>query len=376
MARRVAAVVATERVGRRCLLWLFAACCPLPASAGEKAATSVLVYADTDHVTVWKPLASAAAEFGQTTLRTTLTTDFISAASVDLVSAASPRGYTERRNEAQLGGGYDFGDGTRLDVDGAASREPDFRSQSVSASGSVDWRGRRITTVGSLGLATAATGRAGDDTAWRDRSSRDANLQASIILTQETVLDAIYSLQQLHGYQASLYRYVRLFRGDSPQHETAVTENVPDQRYRHAATVRMRQRWRPDLFGMCDYRWYADTWGMVAHTASVRATWTLPYAAWTVTAEARGHRQSGATFYQGHYATLPEAPLYRTADKELGPLWTLLGGLHLEWSRMLTRTTTLRVDAGADVLHLRYLDHPYLQSRTALLTTVGIVVEK
>ena len=352
-----------------CLAWLSFT---KPAGAADQAGSSVLVYVDSDNATVWKPLGSTEMTWGPATVRAQWSTDFISAASVDLVSAASPKGFSERRHQADLGASWDLGDGASLGLVTTVSREPDFRSQSLTLAGSRGWWDRRLTTAVSIGLATAATGRVLDDTAWRDRTSQDGQLLVSLVLSPVTVVDTLYNVARLDGFQASPYRYVRLFRDAAALHETAIVENTPTERWRHAWTGRLRHRLRVDLFGQTDYRLYVDSWGMVAHTASARAVWTLPAEAWTVTLEGRGHRQSGVAFYQGRYQTLPLAPVWRTADKELGPMWTALGGVHLEWSRRLFNLSVVRVGAGADLLHMRYADHPYLRERTAVLTTVGI----
>lgn len=359
------------------LLWLAAnVAVPGAASAADRAASSVLLYSDDDHNTVVKPLGQAGASFGAASLRAQWSTDFITAASVDLVSAASPGGFSERRHEVELGGGWDFGDGTRVDVDAVGSREPDFRSQSLRLSAATDWWQRRLTTALGFGAATAATGRVFDGAAWRDRTSADLQASASWVVSPVAALDVAYDVQQLDGYQASQYRYVRLYRGAATWHETAVGERVPDERVRQSWTARWRQRIAPSVFGLGEYRLYADSWGLVGHTASARASWTPPCDAWTITAEARGHLQGGAAFYQRRYAIDSGAPALRTADKELGPMWSALGGLHVEWTVPWRRADTVRIGAGADVLHLRYLDHPFIQSRTALLATVGVVWER
>jgi hypothetical protein len=377
MARQAVAVAVTRRHWGHILLIVLAILACAPASfATERAGSAVLMYRDSDHVTVWKPVGTVSSDQGQLSAHARWSTDFISAASVDLVTAASPGGYTEQRHESELGGGWAFGEGRRLDLSATVSRERDFRSDAIGLSGNWEWFDRRLTAVAGVGLAAAATGRAGDAQLWRDRTSRDAHVQASLVLTPHSVLDLVWTIQQLQGYQASLYRYVRLFQGDSPLHQTAVTEQVPGERVRHAGLLRLRQRLGQAWFAQLDYRLYGDTWGMVAHTAATRALWTLPGDAWTLSAEGRAHSQTGASFYRGVYQTLPEAPQWRTADKELGPMWTASGGLHLEWTARPTPAQAVRVGIGGDVMHMRYLDHPYLRERTALLATIDLSWER
>jgi len=376
-ARQAVAVAATSASVGRILLALLAVWAYVaPARAAERAGSAVLLYRDNDHVTVWKPVASVSTDQGALSARARWSTDFVTAASVDLVTAASPRGFSEQRHESELGGSWSLGEGRRLDLTGTVSREPDFRSDALNLAGTWEWLDRRVVATAGLGVAQAATGRKGDDTAWRDRTSRDGHVQLSLVASANSVVDVVWTLQDLQGYQASLYRYVRLYRPGEAQHLTAVTEQVPDERWRHALLLRLRQRVGKAWFAHGDYRLYSDSWGMTAHTVSARAIYTLPGGAWTLRGEGRGHSQSGTSFYHSHYQTLNELPQWRTADKELGPMWTAAGGLHLEWTAHPTASQTMRVGLGADVLHMRLLDHPYLRERTALLATVDLSWER
>ena len=81
----------------------------------------------------------------------------------------------------------------------------------------------------------------------------------------------------------------------------------------------------------------------------------------------REHAQTGVSFYRRRYDSLPEAPALRTAEKEFGPMWSVLGSLHLDWTPQVSWAERFRVGLGADVLHLRYLDHPLIQQRTAVI---------
>lgn len=361
----------------RILLALLAVlACVQPAGAAERAGSAVLMYRDNDHVTVWKPVASVSTDQGALSAHARWSTDFVTAASVDLVTAASPRGYSEQRHESELGAGWTLGEGRRVDVSGTVSREPDFHSDALNLAAVWEWLDRRLVTTAGVGLAQAATGRTGDDNAWRDRTSRDGHLQLSLVASPNSVVDVVWTLQDLQGYQANLYRYVRLYRPGEAQHLTAVAEQVPDERWRHAMLLRLRQRVGKAWFAQGDYRFYTDTWGMTAHTVSARAIWTLPGGTWTLRGEGRGHSQTGASFYRSQYQTVADVPQWRTADKELGPMWTAAGGLHLEWTGHPTPSQTVRVGLGADVLHMRLLDHPYLRERTALLATVDLSWER
>lgn len=95
----------------------------------------------------------------------------------------------------------------------------------------------------------------------------------------------------------------------------------------------------------------------------------------TFTAVGRAYRQTAAVFYRRRYDTYPSEPALRTADKELGPIWTGLGGLRAEWAPRLGRIATLRLGIGGDVLYMRYLDYALLSSRTAGMMSLDATVE-
>jgi hypothetical protein len=347
---------------------------PPVARADDHVTGSVLYYHDSDKVTVVSPRLAASVDVGQATIGVQSSVDVISAASVDLVSAASPRGFTEQRVEVDGSAAYHFGEGRDAEVFGGVSREPDFVNTSVGVRGTYDVLDRRATLGAGYAFGHASIGRT-DDTAFsRTRVQHQGELSLSPILSRTTVLDLVYELAVLDGFQANPYRFVRLYAPGAAHHATAVPERVPEERARHAAVVRVRHRIAQPLFGQLEYRFYADSWGLVAQTLAARATVSLFHDAVHVAFEGRGYTQGEASFYRRRYETFPDAPDLRTADKELGRMVTLLGGGHVEWGRRLGRLDALRLGAGLDALHMRYLDYALLSSRTALLFSADATV--
>jgi hypothetical protein len=114
---------------------------------------------------------------------------------------------------------------------------------------------------------------------------------------------------------------------------------------------------------------------MIGHTAKLRTTLGWAGDAWTLSLEGRGHVQTAVSFYRQRYETFPRVPELRTAEKDLGLLWSVLGGAHLQWSTPLSKGSTLRLGAGGDVYHLRYLDYAFLRARTALIGTFDTTLE-
>lgn len=343
----------------------------LRARAKDRTDGAVMVYSDTDHVTVVAPSLSGSMDLGDTTTLTAhAASDFITAASVDLVTAASPGGFSETRTEGGAGAKLTLGDGRFLDGSYTLSHEPDFETHTFTASGTRDLFDRRATVTLDYSYSYSAVGRAHDSSFLRTRGMHQADLSWSYVLSPAAVGDLSYGFTLVDGYQANPYRFVRLYLPGADSHETAVPETTPDLRLRHAVTARLRTRLAPELFALVDYRLYADSWGMLAHTVRARLSLSTRDEAWTFALEGRGYLQNGADFYRARYDTFPDAPVYRTAEKELGPMWTALAGAHLEWTPAQARWDELHVGAGVDVLYMRYLDYLFLTSRTATVASV------
>lgn len=336
----------------------------------------VTVYADDDRVTVVSPAASAGARVGPADVTVRATFDFISAASVDLVTSASPTGFEERRSEVAAGAELELGPGRTVSAGYDLSHEPDFTTHQLTLGGSIDLLERHATLALDYSLGLSSIGRVDDAVFARDRQTHAAGVTWSHVLCAEAALDLGYGLGVVRGYQANPYRYVRLFAPGEATARTALPEETPEDRVRHTATARLRARLVGDLFGTAEYRYYADTWGMQAHTATLRGALRWGEDRFTLTAEARGHAQSGASFQRERYESFPAAPRYRTADKMLGAMWTALGGLHLEWSPPVSFLPGLRFDGGADVLYLRYLDFAPQDARTALVLLIGAALDR
>jgi len=99
----------------RCALLALGLARPAQAAEGE-VSTALLVYSDDDHVTVISPRLGGRAELGALTLDARYTVDAVSAASVDLVTAASPAGFSELRHQASGAAEHALGAGARVRV--------------------------------------------------------------------------------------------------------------------------------------------------------------------------------------------------------------------------------------------------------------------
>lgn len=317
-------------------------------------------------MTVVSPTARGGLGLGPVDVNATAGVDVVSAASVDIVSAASPRGFRETRAHGAVDARWAPIAGTGLTAGYAFSSEPDFLTHGLTVGATRDVFDRTVTLGLSYSFSTSRIGRVGDPGFAAFRQTHQVEASWSHVLSPTVVLDVAYGLTLVDGYQASPYRFVRLYFPGALLQGTAVAERTPGFRARSSGTLRVRARLAPDVFSAAEYTFYADSWGMLAHTLSARASFTFA-SAWTLVGEARGHTQTGVAFYRRRYETLPEAPSLRTAEKEFGPMWSVLGSLHLDWTPQVSWAERFRVGLGADFLHLRYLDHPLIERRNAVI---------
>ena len=371
------AVAATEPRGwaRSCAALALGATVAVAAEsrASDGVDAAFLYYADSDHVTVASPHLSGSLTVGRIGATVATTVDVISAASTDIVTAASSDGFEEIRAEGSAAVSYELREGRSLSAHAGTSHAPDYTSYSAGAGAQWDVFGRAAAV--SLGY-TFAHGEAGrvDDTSFsRTKAQHQIDLGLSPILSPRLVADFSYGLTVVDGYQANPYRFVRLYARGAASHATAVREWVPLERVRHAAAARLRFRLARPVYGLVEHQGYFDTWGMWA--TALRARATLALGPWTLGLDGRLYRQTGAAFYRRRYAVDAPVPVFRTADKELGPMWTARFGPRVDWTTRLPHVEALRVGVGGDVYHMRYLDFAYLDQRTAWLASVDAALE-
>ncbi len=340
-----------------------------------------MYYADDDAVTVVSPALGARYQSEGVRASAQLAVDMVTAASVDLVSAASPRGYEETRKEATLGAGLEAARGVWFDASHAVSVEPDSVTRTFGISHAHDVLDRRVTLSLDYGLGLTRFGRAGEPSLDRSRTQHGVTGGASMVLRPTLVLDTVFGVEFVSGAQENPYRFVRLYRGEAMRHATAVPEAVPGERRRQTATLRLRARPFASTFGQAAYRLYTDTWGLTGHTALVRLARGFFTDRLVLTAELRGHHQGAASFHRARYLVAVESdgplevPRYRTADKELGGLHTLRAGAHAEISLPVRAAEAFRLGFGFDLLHIRYRDFEPLDARTARIYTVDLTYE-
>jgi hypothetical protein len=344
-------------------------------------------YSDSDHVAVLTPAIAGAArdESAGWSARGQYLVDAVSAASVDIVSTASPH-WTELRHAGFAEGTFKRGP-AGVSGTGSFSTEPDYLSWGAGGSASLDLDQRNFVLLAGYGYGHDTIGRSGTPfSVFSHTLIRHAlNGSVTIVVNPTTVAvvggDAIFE----RGDQSKPYRYVPLFAPDVaasvPQAAPVSVvnglrlperplEQLPLARDRYALWGRYLQRFRAATLRL-EERLYTDTWNLRASTTDARVLIDRGER-WQWRSHLRFHVQSPVSFWNRAY-TLTDAgvPALRTGDRELGPLWSATGGAGLRWHRGKPSPDGYTVGADVDLTWTSFLDDLYIGHRIAGLLTVS-----
>jgi hypothetical protein len=247
--------------------------------------------------------------------------DMISSASIDVKLSASP--YHEVRKQENVGADYQQGK-TTYSVGYIHSREPDYIADTTFYSVSQDMFGD-LTTV-TMGYKRAwdnvyrdikdPQGQIINDPTFHQQADhRGYSLSLSQILTRNTILGLNYELLTDEGYLANPYRQIRYLSPGTANGFTLANQVYPNTRTSNAASVQLKYYlpYRAALTGL--YRYYTDTWGIVAHT--LEFDYTHPaWKHWIFDGSLRFYKQTHADFYSDLF---PRADYqnYMARDREL-----------------------------------------------------------
>ncbi len=381
---------------------------PLEDTSTKHAALEFAGYNDSDHVSVVTPSMTAGIDnVSGASLNASYLVDIVSAASADIVSTASRR-WEEIRQAGSLAGQYkphDFGVG----VGASVSREPDYLSYGVYATVVKDFDEKNWTLNFGYGFSHDTAGRCGGEGGLgtssctpfsvfsRDLQRGSFNGGISWVVDRASLASVTADLIVENGDQSKVYRYVPMFspsvaasvpNGASIDYVNAVRlperplEQLPLERRRFALTARYAHRYDGSTLRL-EERFYDDDWGLVASSTDARWIFDLGkrFALWP---HARLHVQGGASFWQKAYVSNNpngdpntwDLPLYRTGDRELGPLWTTEGGMGIKWYLgKEAEPRTWQLGLSGDAMYTAYLDDLYVSNRTAFLGALTLEAE-
>lgn len=304
--------------------------------------------------------------------------DVISSASVDVVSAASPR-WEELRNQGSGGVSFER-DLWTADLGYTFSDENDWTSHTGSASLGRDFFERNTNISAGYVFVHNQVFRADDDN-FRDQAITHAsNASITQVLTKTTNarVSGFYSYNA--GFQSSPYRYVPvgIVPGATPDPAgrcidviSCPLERHPRLRHRYAVSGTVVQyvgRRRPAAIH-ASYRFYGDTWDLFSHTVTLAYLRDLGRR-FQVRVRSRTYFQDKAYFYRERYAV----PLrYMSVDRELSTFVHQLTGVKLTLKTgLLARLDDLRVDVKADVFYFHFFDFVRLPSRLGGIVEAGL----
>ncbi|HEX7670339.1 MAG TPA: DUF3570 domain-containing protein, partial [Polyangiaceae bacterium] len=271
--------------------------------------------------------------------------DVVTAASVDIVSTATPR-WTEVRQAAAAHGTYQPKQvGGTASV--AVSSEPDYLSMTGGGGLTFELDRKRLLLGAGYAYSRDEAGRTGTPFSVYSLLLHRHLLQGSltIVIDRSTELTFVLDSTLEYGRQEKPYRYLALFdRAVAPTVPNGaaigtinalrlpgrVAERLPETRQRYSLSARLANRGARRTI-IAFERLYADSWGLVATTTDLRYVFDLG-SHFTLHPEVRFHLQSGTSFWRRAYvgsvgAGVVEAPEFRSGDRELGPLLSTTLGL-------------------------------------------------
>jgi hypothetical protein len=220
------------------------------------------------------------------------------------------------------------------------SKEPDYIANTTYYSISQDMFGD-LTTV-TLGYRRAwdqifrdikqPDGEIVNDPTFHERADhRGYTLGISQILTRYLIADFNYELLTDQGYLANPYRKIRYLSPGQGAGFTLADQVYPNTRTSNAASITLKYYlpWRAAVSGQ--YRFFRDTWGVVAN--NIEGDYTWPWHQWVFNGTVRWYTQRHADFYSDlfPYANYQN---FMARDRELATFhdWTVGAGASYQFN--------------------------------------------
>lgn len=348
MARRAAhggsRTVAARRRGARGLpCWLAAACGSLLAATAvagvlpEDRADVLYHRYDGGGVVIDGPSILVRKKFAdKVSIAANYYVDMVSSASIDVVSTASP--YREERTQYSLTADYLRGKST-YSIGYINSSESDYDAKTWYAGVSQDLFGDLTTISFSFKKGDndifRNIGGAKDPGFARTSEVRSYAVGITQVLTRSMIGVFNFEVISDEGYLNSPYRSVRYFDPSDPKGYSYQAEVYPATRTSNAASLKLSYflPYRAALDGW--YRYYSDSWGVVAHTAELGYTHPLRER-WILSGSVRYYQQDAADFYADLFPRRDYAN-FLARDKELSTFTALTFGVGASYDFRIAR---------------------------------------
>jgi len=237
------------------------------------------------------------------------------------------------------------------------SKENDYISTTAFASVSQDMFGD-LTTV-SFGFTRGWDKVGTVGTVLKDSvERRNWQVGVSQILTRNMLLGLNFETSESEGFLRNPYRKV-CYRDNSAAGADCKTEfeRYPHTRTGNAGSGQLKYYlpWHAALSG--SYRFYRDTWGIVAHTAELGYTQPV-FRSWTLDSHLRMYRQKQADFYSDLFER-QNAQNFEARDRELAAFKSLTYGIGATWEYHVARLSWLQkgtINLRWDRMHINYDD--------------------
>jgi len=278
--------------------------------------------------------------------------DMISSASIDVVSQASP--YKEHRVQQNFGLNYLHGN-TLYSAGYISSIEPDYNSKTAYFNVSQSMFGDLTTVNFGYTGGWDVVGRVDKGVVQPFRADANRHNYAvglSQVLSRNLLLGLNFETDADDGYLHSPYRGVRYLDPTVARGYSYEPERYPGTRTSNAASAELKYYlpWHAALDA--NYRFYTDTWGILANT--MQLGYTQPaFTNWTFDGALRYYQQQHATFYsdlfpyanaQNFMARDRELAQFHSLTAELGasyefhpawPHWIQKGSVNLDMERLI-----------------------------------------
>ncbi len=272
--------------------------------------------------------------------------DMVSSASIDVMTTASP--YTEERTQGSLALDTLHGK-TQYSLSYTLSDESDYTANTASLDVSHDLFGDLTTVSFGFSQGWDEVRKNGDNTFEETVDRRNYRFSLQQILTPQLMTGLNYEVITDEGFLNNPYRSVRYLDDSSARGFSFEPEVYPSTRTSNAIALNARYYlpYRAAIHG--EYRFYTDTWGIDANTASIG--YTHPWGKrWIFEAGYRWYDQSSADFYSDLFPRA-NAQNFLARDKELSTFTSQMFSLgatyelpSLGWDRILRSTVNLYYD--------------------------------
>ncbi|MBK7902012.1 MAG: porin [Proteobacteria bacterium] len=272
--------------------------------------------------------------------------DMVSSASIDVMTTASP--YTEERTQGSLA--FDLLQGkTQYSVSYTLSDESDYTANTASFDLSQDIFGDLVTVSFGFSQGWDEVRKNGDNAFEETVDRRNYRFGVQLIVTPRLMTGLNYEAITDEGFLNNPYRSVRYLDETSARGFSFQPELYPHTRTSNAVAINARYflPHRASVHG--EYRYFTDTWGIDANTASIG--YTHPWGKrWIFEAGYRWYDQSAADFYSDLFPRA-DAQNFLARDKELSTFTSHMFSLgatyelsSLGWDRLRRSTVNLFYD--------------------------------